>query len=445
MFGNPTRLYLDYQEGRNNITLEVLGAYKNLGGTNIMLDLKDDKDGISRVENLQEDELYSPTELELSQDGGVLGRRQYEVSESTTYVKVFKAREGNEEEFTIVHLELDADKPVIPSNDAGGQFYRRGPVDAADEYQDSYIVINAIDNKAGIAKIELENGPEGSSIAIEGLPDQELRHILANGATKVRVIDAVGNETEIALNEIDVDSTEPTGTIEYRSSEKDYLITLYDAHSGLWKLVQNHDDILVDYSKQLEKGDVLYPREEMLIPLSSVLGIDSLEVYDAVGNVHSIELTNVMCIVVYAKTNEEGTRLAINVMDESGVAKVGVEGIVPGKTETIIEAFAPGTRVVRKYYELPAGITKLNVHSRSGSITEWNEIETYTEEPSVVLIQGNEYRVSSPMGIRKIIYSDNNELEFKKELPVQVRVNIEDYANVRVYDALDNMVTLTKE
>jgi hypothetical protein len=286
-----------------------------------------------------------------------------------------------------------------------------------------------------------------NTLEIEGLPTRTLRNILDEGADKIKVYDSVGNVTVIDLSDselVGVDDVKPTGSIEYDNNQKKYKLTLVDNESGLWKVVRDDGELLDEYEEQLKEGGIrtFQKTDDVTLWLADILDIDALEIYDAVGNKEVLDLTKVKCIVTYALRNHDGSRLAINVMDPVGIAKVGIVGIADGEIEKIIEVFAPGTTVVRRYYELPAGTPSLKVHSRSGNIRDWEITECEEDILTSELVSGTEYRVASVVGIRKIVYDDGNEVEFKKETPVQVKVNTQGFDAVTVYDTLDNMVQL---
>ena len=171
------------------------------------------------------------------------------------------------------------------------------------------------------------------------------------------------------------------------------------------------------------------------MPLSSMIGVTKLEVYDAVGNKSEIDLTNVLCIITYAYVNQRGDRMVVNVQDTRGITKLGIMD----EQERIIEVFGKDTMVVRRQYARPVGVRAIEVHSHDGNVTEWDQLLAYSTAPTVV---GN--KVYSPIGIGRIVYDDSNEIEFRKDTPIRVMVDLQEHRRVQVYDTLGNMAVVER-
>lgn len=387
-----------------DISLNVGSAYKNANGDKIIIELEDLSKGISKVTYL------NGTEIEVNDDYGVVGKSCYEVNPGTTKILVFQ--DGGTT-YAELQLELDAMGPQIEANNAGGHNYRNDG--------NGLVVINPVDSQSGLQKIVV-----GETTLEFNLDEEVLKQINIEDVTTLVFYDGLGNITEVEVNTLEEDTTKPTGTIEYVEENDEYIVTVQDTESGLWKLVKNELE-----NDPYTNFELLYPQDQQTVTLDTILGLNKLEIYDAVGNVHEIDLSSVQCMVSYANVNEDGTKIALDLFDSRGIVKLGILDV--DGNESIIEVFGAGQRRLSAGYDVPEGTVAVNVYFTAEDATR-ADLAEYTTKP--MLLNG---KASSLVGIRKVVYEGGEILEFTKNEPKVV--SIEEGA-VEVYDTVGNVAVV---
>ena len=203
------------------------------------------------------------------------------------------------------------------------------------------MVIKAIDKDSGIERIEIDE----TTLQIEGLPRSVVEGFDLQDAATIKIYDGVGNVQTLQIGEIENDTVVPSGRIVYDEAEDKYRVILQDMESGLWKLVRDNDNenLVRDFSDFTEEigGQevrVKYPQDERVVTLDTIIGLDTLEIYDAVGNKATIDLAGVRCIVTYAHKNRADDKMALSIFDSRGIKKLGI--IDSNENEKIIEGFS---------------------------------------------------------------------------------------------------------
>jgi hypothetical protein len=316
--------------------------------------------------------------------------------------------------YAIVPLEEDLAGVEIVANENGGKFYRGN----------GYVVIRAVDTKAGVDSFVV-----GGNVSYGSGEDSDMKRLQLVGANTIVVRDGLGNETSVDIGDIEEDSDVPQANIRYIRDDNRYEIDMSDTKGGLWKIVRNSNEELVDYT------DDMYPEEASLV-LDDIVGVKSLEVYDSLGNVMEINLDDVLCIVRYIYKNRNDNKLAINVEDVRGVKKVAIE---KNDREKVIERYSTPPNKVRKCYSTPEGLDAVRIYSGNNKMMRWDDVETY-EVP--LTVDGSS--VYSLVGIHTLEYADGVVVEFKQDMPTCVDVDLVNHNNVLVSDALDNSVVMRR-
>ena len=388
----------------DDVTLIVSSAYKNANGDKIVLSMYDMVNGISKVTYTDGREI--PVQLR----NGIHYKKCYEVDEGTTRVLVYQ---DDGETYTEVLLDLDSKGPKIIPNAEGGQTYRNIAGDL--------IVMQPVDAQSGIKKVVVGD----TVLQLQCLPQRLLKQMVTNGVETIVLYDAFDNVTRVKVSEIERDETAPTGSIEYVPENDNYILTVQDTQSGLWKVVKDEeiDDPYEDFN-------LTYPREEKQVTLDTVIGLSKLKIFDAVGNVYEIDMSGVRCVITYAYISPDGTKIALSAYDTRGITKVGI--LDENEKESIIEVFRGRNQRLRKCYDIPQGIQAINFYSFDDVTRE--DLTVYAQIPEIV---GN--LAYSPIGIRKVEYDDGISLEFRKNEPSRARVNLEGREWARVYDTLGNV------
>ena len=420
IFGKGTNVIIE------EISLDVTSAYKNLEGDKIVLEMEDKDHGIGNVTYLNG--IVIP-EITAS---GVRDKQKYTVLEGTTAIKVY--RNDDNTKFAIVQLDVDVESPEVPGNESEGRLYRRGTTSPG--VSGGYVVIRAVDNKAGVDTIVA-----GSNTLELGLSKEVLAMISIEDATKVVITDGVGNVKEIPVQDITRDETGPSAQIDYNRTQNNYTLTITDSEAGVWKVVKNNDAIIATYKDYLagenvDGGRGTYPNIQT-ITLDTMIGINKIEVYDAVGNKTEVNLNNVLCIVNYAYQNREGTRLAVNIQDIRGITKIGIFSASSPNVEKTIEKFAQGTTAIRRYYSIDGVVQDIKIYSTGGYYTLWENVEEY-----IGGIEVSQDVAYSLVGIRQIDYEDGTSIEFRGDIPVKVKVDKVNHTSVKVHDTLGNVVEI---
>ena len=415
VWGNETPVLV------SDATLDVTRSYRNLNGDIGALKMKDDVNGIGKVVYLDDIEIVPV--LEENEDTG----HNYIVEEGTTVIRVYQEDLVT---YADVQLRLDYEKPTIPENGqvGEGQIYKNE--------DSSKLVIKAIDKDSGIERIEIDE----TTLQIEGLPRSVVEGFDLQDAATIKIYDGVGNVQTLQIGEIENDTVVPSGRIVYDEAEDKYRVILQDMESGLWKLVRDNDNenLVRDFSDFTEEigGQevrVKYPQDERVVTLDTIIGLDTLEIYDAVGNKATIDLAGVRCIVTYAHKNRADDKMALSIFDSRGIKKLGI--IDSNENEKIIEKFRTGNKLIQKVYEIPQGIVKLKVYYTDDDTTEISLGDESIYEVAPSITNGVVY---AKVGIGKIVYDGQIKIRFTNITPVRVRINEDNYERVEVYDVLGN-------
>ncbi|MBP5426749.1 MAG: hypothetical protein J6Y29_02495 [Clostridiales bacterium] len=403
IFGHENVIFL------NDEMLVVNGAYRNETGDRIVLNVVDKINGVSKVT------YANGVLIDDNMREGV--REFFNVVEGTEMIRVY---DGKGEHYAEIVLDIDNSGATVPSNMEGGKLY----------IGNGNVLIKAIDNESGIGEIIA-----GETLSFSGEMNEEIGQLLANGVSTVLVRDGLGNVTNVDIGDLEEDNEKPQASIRYISEENRYEIAMSDNGAGLWKLVRNNEDVIYDYSNYLRDSDELYPREQ-IVPLKDIIGVTKLEVYDALGNKVEINLEDVLCIVTYVYKNVSDNKVAISVQDVRGISKIAVESDYRGRhRENTLEKFKVPREKVRKCYDVNGGVSVVKVYSGDFKVMRWDDIKIYEVEPTV---NGNS--VYSLVGIRTLEYDDGVAVEFKRDMPTKVKVDLINHAYVYVSDALDNKV-----
>ena len=416
----------------SDATLNVSKAYKNENGDVIALDLKDETNGISKVTYLDGNEVEYLKEGETKTIGQSVENKahkmqSYKINAGTTAVKVYQDEDKNA--FAVVMLELDWKAPEVQ------RLYKNEA--------NTRMIIKAMDNDSGIEKVLLD----GDNFEIVAYSNEIFQQI-QKGVTKVEVYDAVGHVT--SLN-VETDSTKPMTRIEaIDEADGKYKLTMKAPKSGLWKVIKVNDE----GSNQVEIYDN-FPQVEQTLTLDQVTGVDKIKVYDAVGNVAVVEIRNVKCVIVYANSNSDGSKIAVSLHDERKITKLAILNDV--KKESVIEVFDDnGIERVLRWYETPKGTTAIKLYYKQPEPTQEKPNPDPIEPAEIILdkyevapiVVGN--KAYSLIGISKIEYryhEGENEnrvdkvgktVEFKENMPTKVEVDLTKCDSAVVYDSLNN-------
>ena len=383
-----------------DVTMTVDGAYMNADGSRIAVSVENRGRGIGKIA-YEDGRVIDPDVEE--------GKREiYDVDAGTDKIRIYY----DQDVYAVVSLEEDTDGASVPGNENGGRLYKGN----------GYVVIKTVDEETGIGGIEA-----GESVSFDGDKNEVIRRLVLGGVNTVVVRDGLGNETSLDIGGIEEDVDVPQASIRYIREDDRYEIEMRDSKVGLWKVVKNRNEELVDYTYEM------YPREENLV-LDDMRGVRVIEVYDAVGNVMEINLDDVLCIVIYIYKNANDDKVAISVEDMRGIKKVAVE---KRGRERVVEKYKVAQDKVCRCYGAEEGIDAVRIYSGDNKMMRWGDIETYEVEPTV---DGNS--VYSLVGIHKLEYDDGVVVEFKQDMPTKVDVDLRNHDSVYVSDALDNGVMM---
>lgn len=499
-------------------------AAKNTDGQKVVLNMAlPDGATLTSIETVEGVNIANDTRAEVAEenrvikaekgyDGDSLVAVYSQVPEGTTYVNV-NYTIGAESVTIPVALDLDLTAPVLVKRNVDGDgsiVQTEGTARAYKNADATEAIVEVEDLGSGIVKIVactgagtdsdpiVESTATNQVFDIDELPTSVLQLMeLPEGATFIRVVDAIGNQYDIPLETAVAADTDGI-TLVLSGDGTGAIATFRDTQAGLDKLVRAKKEVAADKVVTPEEGDKSYApdaryktvksradierfypvtEKEIELNVADLQGVPEMTAVDVFGNTAEDSLNRILFhedyVLVDVGAGDANTtqNIAVKVSDARRIKKITatIDGV-----EKVLEVFEIGTNAtgagpvdLDKVYEIGNGaeVTAVTVYHYNGEVTQniidiTNETEKEhkvnpddiedTAKYVVIEQDADEINVAILYGIRKIENSDGCEIEFYDDLPKEVNVYTKDgdgnnLASVIVTDGLGYTYDLMKE